>query len=99
GILCAQGWGASSWPVEFGGPGWSRVQQFLFELECAVGGAPGQLPFGLKMIGPVLMRFGSPEQQRRFLSPIVRGEHWWCQGYSEPGAGSDLASLKTHAAR
>lgn len=98
-ILHAQGWGGTSWPSEFGGPGWSLVQQFLFERECAVGGAPPQLSFGVKMLGPVLMRFGSPAQQQYFLPRILNGEHWWCQGYSEPGAGSDLASLKTQAVR
>jgi alkylation response protein AidB-like acyl-CoA dehydrogenase len=96
-ILHARGWGAVSWPVEFGGLGLSQVQQYLFELECATAGAPAQLPFGVKMIGPVLMRFGNPAQQQYFLPRIVSGEHWWCQGYSEPGAGSDLASLKTQA--
>jgi alkylation response protein AidB-like acyl-CoA dehydrogenase len=98
-ILHAQGWGAPSWPREFGGTGWSLVQQYLFELEAALAGAPAQLPFGLKMLGPVLMRFGSPAQQLYFLPRILSGEHWWCQGYSEPGAGSDLASLRTQAVR
>ena len=96
-ILHARGWGATSWPVEFGGTGWTRVEQYLFELECAVAGAPAQLPFGVKMVAPVLMRFGSPAQQQYFLPRIRSGEDWWCQGYSEPGAGSDLASLKTQA--
>jgi alkylation response protein AidB-like acyl-CoA dehydrogenase len=96
-ILHAHGWGATSWPTEFGGTGWTLVQQYLFELECAVAGAPAQLAFGLKMIGPVLMHFGSRAQQQYFLPLIVSGEHWWCQGFSEPGAGSDLASLKTQA--
>lgn len=99
GILHSQGWGAPSWPREFGGPGWSLVQQYLFELECALAGAPMQLPFGLKMLGPVLMRFGTAEQCQRFLPGILSGSDWWCQGYSEPGAGSDLASLKTQAVR
>ena len=98
-VLHARGWGGVSWPAEFGGPGWSLVQQYLFELECAVRGAPPQLSFGVKMLGPVLMRFGTPEQQRYFLPRILSGEHWWCQGFSEPGAGSDLASLKTQAVR
>ncbi len=98
-ILHAQGWGGSSWPAQFGGPGWSLVQQYLFEQECALAGAPAQLSFGVKMLGPVLMRFGSSTQQQYFLPRILSGEHWWCQGYSEPGAGSDLASLKTQAAR
>jgi alkylation response protein AidB-like acyl-CoA dehydrogenase len=98
-ILHAQGWGGSSWPAQFGGPGWNLVQQYLFEQECALAGAPAQLSFGVKMLGPVLMRFGSSTQQQYFLPRILSGEHWWCQGYSEPGAGSDLASLKTQAVR
>ncbi len=98
-ILHAQGWGAASWPKEFGGTGWSPIERYLFDLECALAGAPPQLPFGLKMVAPVLMRFGNPRQQQYFLPRILSGEHWWCQGYSEPGAGSDLASLKTRAVR
>ena len=98
-ILHARGWGGASWPAQSGGPGWSLVQQYLFELECALAGAPAQLSFGVKMLGPVLMHFGTPEQQQYFLPRILSGEHWWCQGYSEPGAGSDLASLKTRAVR
>jgi alkylation response protein AidB-like acyl-CoA dehydrogenase len=98
-ILHRRGWGAPTWPVEFGGTGWGPVQRYIFEEECAGAGAPAQLPFGLKMVGPVIMTFGSPELQRRFLPRIVSGEDWWCQGYSEPGAGSDLASLKTRAER
>ncbi len=98
-ILHAKGWGAPSWPREFGGTGWDPVQQFIFEEESAAAGAPIQLPFGLKMVGPVLQRFGSPEQQARFLPPIVSATEWWCQGYSEPGSGSDLASLKCKAER
>ena len=99
GILHAHGWGAVHWPREFGGMGATPIQQYLFELECALAGAPIQLAFGLRMLGPVLMRYGSPAQQQYFLPKIASGEHWWCQGYSEPGAGSDLASLKTQAAR
>jgi alkylation response protein AidB-like acyl-CoA dehydrogenase len=98
-ILHARGWGAPSWPREFGGTGWDPVQQFIFEEEAAAAGAPIQLPFGLKMVGPVIQRFGSPEQQARFLPPIVAATEWWCQGYSEPGSGSDLASLKCKAER
>ena len=98
-ILHARGWGASSWPREHGGPGWSAVQRHLFDEECYALGAPGQISFGLKMVAPVIMRFGTPEQQRRFLPRIADGSHWWCQGYSEPGAGSDLASLRTRAVR
>ena len=96
-ILHAQGWGASSWPVQHGGTGWNAVQQHIFDEECADAGAPMQLPFGLKMVAPVIMAFGNPAQQQRFLPRIVDGTDWWCQGYSEPGSGSDLASLKTRA--
>lgn len=98
-ILHARGWGAPGWPVEFGGTGWTTLQRHLFEVECAVAGAPRQMPFGLAMIGPVLMKFGNEAQHKRFLPRIVASEDWWCQGYSEPGAGSDLASLKTRAVR
>jgi alkylation response protein AidB-like acyl-CoA dehydrogenase len=97
--LYERGWGAPSWPREFGGPGWTQVQQYLFEQECAAGGAPRAIPFGPKMVAPVLMAFGSAEQRERFLPKILSGQHWWCQGYSEPGAGSDLASLATRAER
>jgi alkylation response protein AidB-like acyl-CoA dehydrogenase len=97
--LHAHGWGGPSWPREFGGTGWTPVQQHIFEEECAAAGAPPLLPFGLRMVGPVLMTFGSSAQQRRFLPRILSGEDWWCQGYSEPGSGSDLASLKTRAER
>jgi len=96
-ILNAQGWGATGWPVAFGGTGWNAVQQHIFDEECADAGAPLQLPFGLKMVAPVIMAFGNPAQQQRFLPRIVDGSDWWCQGYSEPGSGSDLASLKTRA--
>lgn len=98
-ILYRQGWGAPAWPVEFGGPGWSKPQQYIFDIECALADAPEQLAFGLKMVAPVLMRYGNAEQQRRFLPRIVAAEDWWCQGYSEPGSGSDLASLRTRAER
>ena len=98
-ILYQQGWGAPTWPKKFGGTGWTAVQQHIFEEESALAGAPGLLPFGLRMVGPVIMAFGTAEQQQRFLPRIVSGEDWWCQGYSEPGSGSDLASLKTRAER
>jgi alkylation response protein AidB-like acyl-CoA dehydrogenase len=99
GILHEQGWGAPAWPTAFGGTGWTTTQQYIFETECALADAPFQLPFGIKMVAPVLMRYGSPEQQQRFLPRILSGQDWWCQGYSEPGSGSDLASLKTRAER
>ncbi|HTV95686.1 MAG TPA: acyl-CoA dehydrogenase family protein [Steroidobacteraceae bacterium] len=98
-ILHARGWGAGLWPKAFGGAGWSVVQQHIFEEEGALAGAPPQLPFSLRMVAPVLMTFGNAAQQAYFLPRIVCGEHWWCQGYSEPGSGSDLASLRTTAMR
>ena len=97
--LYERGWGAMDWPLQFGGSGWNAVQQYIYEEEAAQAGAPGLIPFGLKMVAPVLMAFGSAAQQATFLPKILRGETWWCQGYSEPGAGSDLASLRTRAAR
>ncbi|HUN92409.1 MAG TPA: acyl-CoA dehydrogenase family protein [Burkholderiaceae bacterium] len=97
--LHARGWGAPSWPVSWGGPGWDEIRQHIFDEETAFAGAPRQLPFGLRMVGPVLMKFGTPAQQRRFLPRIPTAEDWWCQGYSEPGAGSDLAALSTRAER
>ena len=98
-ILFERGWGAPGWPVEWGGCRWNAVQRNIFDEECFSAGAPRQMPFGLSMIAPVLMKYGTPEQQARFLPRIVSMEDWWCQGYSEPGAGSDLASLKTRAER
>jgi alkylation response protein AidB-like acyl-CoA dehydrogenase len=98
-LLAARGWGAPNWPTEFGGTGWDPVRQYIFEEECAAWGAPALLPFGLKMVGPVIMAFGNAAQQKRFLPRIAAAEEWWCQGYSEPGSGSDLASLKTSAVR
>lgn len=98
-ILHERGWGAPAWPVEFGGTGWDAMRRYLFDEECAAAGAPIQIAFGLKMLAPVLMQFGSTAQQQRFLPRIVSGIDWWCQGYSEPDAGSDLASLKTRAER
>ena len=98
-ILHAKGWGAPGWPLEFGGTGWSKTRQYLFETECALADAPAQLAFGIKMVAPVIMRYGSAEQQQRFLPRILAAEDWWCQGYSETGSGSDLASLKMKAER
>ncbi|MCV6626542.1 MAG: acyl-CoA dehydrogenase family protein [Cellvibrionaceae bacterium] len=97
--LYAQGWIAPNWPVECGGTGWSATQKYIFETERAAVGAPDVSPFGLKMVGPVIYTFGNEEQKKRFLPGILNSEDWWCQGYSEPGAGSDLASLKTKAER
>jgi len=98
-ILHARGWGAANWPVAYGGTGWNAVERHIFDDACADAGAPLQLPFGLKMVAPVIMKFGTDAQKARFLPRILAGEDWWCQGYSEPGAGSDLASLKTRAVR
>jgi len=97
--LFAKGWGAQAWPVEFGGTGWSGVQQHIFDEEAALAGAPRMVPFGLKMVAPVIMKFGNEAQQKRFLPRILSMDDWWCQGYSETGSGSDLASLKTRAVR
>lgn len=98
-IVAAKGWVAPYWPVEYGGTGWTPVQQYIFDEEAMTAGAPRLRPFGLKMIGPVLIRYGSEEQKSHFLPRILSGEDYWCQGFSEPGAGSDLASLKTRATR
>jgi alkylation response protein AidB-like acyl-CoA dehydrogenase len=93
GLLCG------AWPVDRGGQGWSALQSYLFDEECALAGAPWLLPFGVNYVGPVILEFGSPEQKERFLPGIVSADTFWCQGYSEPDAGSDLASLKTKAIR
>jgi alkylation response protein AidB-like acyl-CoA dehydrogenase len=98
-ILHAKGWLAYQWPVEVGGTGWTPVQRYIFEKECALADAPALSVLGLKLVGPVIARFGTPAQKARFLERILTGEDLWCQGYSEPGSGSDLASLKTRAVR
>ena len=98
-ILGKEGWHGYAWPQQFGGPGWTAVQRHLFEEECALAGAPRIVPFGPVMVAPVIMAFGSAEQQKRHLPGIMSGDVWWSQGYSEPGAGSDLASLKCKAER
>jgi alkylation response protein AidB-like acyl-CoA dehydrogenase len=95
--LHAKGWIAPNWPVEYGGTGWNATQQFIYDAERASAGVRDVVPFGLKMVGPVLYSFGSQEQKDRFLPAILASDEWWCQGYSEPGSGSDLASLKTRA--
>jgi len=97
--LNEKGWLAPNWPKRFGGAEWNAVQRNIFEEECALAHAPRIVPFGLSMLGPVLQSFGSEEQQKYWLPRILNGEDWWCQGYSEPGAGSDLAALKTKAVR
>lgn len=97
--LFEKGWIAPGWPKEVGGTGWDDTKAFIYESERASRGIRDVVPFGLKMVGPVLYTFGTQEQKERFLPPILSSDEWWCQGYSEPGAGSDLASLKTRAVR
>jgi alkylation response protein AidB-like acyl-CoA dehydrogenase len=98
-ILSAKGWLATTWPKEFGGPGWTPVERHIFDVECARHYAPRIVPFGLAMLGPVIQNFGNDRQKKEVLPGILSAKDWWCQGYSEPGAGSDLASLKTRAVR
>ncbi len=98
-ILNKRGWLAGNWPKAFGGAGWDAVQRHIFEDEMTRASAPRIVPFGLGMLGPVLQKFGSKAQQDYYLPRILSGEDWWCQGYSEPGAGSDLASVRTTAER
>lgn len=97
--LNRRGWLVPLWPREWGGTGWSPVQRFVFETECALAGAPLVHPMGPRLLGPVLLRFGTEAQKQRFLPPILSSQAYWCQGFSEPGAGSDLAALKTRAVR
>ena len=97
--LYEKGWAAPAWPEEYGGTGWNATQRFIFNEEIARANAPRLMPFGLTMVGPVIYTFGNAEQKSRHLQGILSGDVWWCQGYSEPGAGSDLASLKTMAVR
>jgi alkylation response protein AidB-like acyl-CoA dehydrogenase len=98
-ILNARGWLANHWPEAYGGTGWSPAQSFIFDTECALAHTPRIVPFGLSMLGPVLIKFGTEEQKARWLPRILDGSDWWSQGYSEPGAGSDLAGVKTTAIR
>ncbi|HCS26204.1 MAG TPA: pimeloyl-CoA dehydrogenase large subunit [Spongiibacteraceae bacterium] len=98
-ILYKKGWVAGNWPKEYGGTDWSPAFQYIFDEERAAAGAPIILPFSMKMVAPVLMAFGDKTQQDYFLPRILSGEDWWCQGYSEPGSGSDLASVSTRAVR
>ena len=97
--LFERGWVAPGWPKAHGGCEWTPTQRFIYDSERSAIGAPEVLPFGIKMVGPVIFKYGNEEQKARFLPRILRGEDWWCQGYSEPGAGSDLAALKTRAER
>ena len=98
-LLYKQGWVAPAWPKEYGGTGWTVTQRYIFNEECAQAETPTTLPFGLSMVAPVIFTFGNDEQKKKYLPRILSGEDWWCQGYSEPGAGSDLASLRTKAVR
>jgi alkylation response protein AidB-like acyl-CoA dehydrogenase len=98
-ILHARGWLANHWPEEYGGPGWTTIEKFIFENETALAHAPRIVPFGVNMLGPVLIKYGDEAQKRHWLPRILDGSDWWCQGYSEPGAGSDLAAVKTTAVR
>jgi alkylation response protein AidB-like acyl-CoA dehydrogenase len=98
-ILGKKGWSAPAWPTEYGGTGWTATQRYIWLEENARGETIPPLPFGVSMVGPVIYTFGTPEQKKRFLPGILSGDVWWAQGYSEPGAGSDLASLKTKAVR
>lgn len=98
-ILYEKGWIAPNWPKEYGGCGWSPTQQYIFNREMGLAGAPRPLPFGLNMVGPVIYTFGTQDQKDTHLPPILSGDVFWCQGYSEPGAGSDLASLRMAAER
>tara|TARA_R110002124_G_scaffold58072_2_gene162140 strand:- start:69 stop:1259 length:1191 start_codon:yes stop_codon:yes gene_type:complete len=98
-ILYKKGWVVPHWPVEYGGTGWTITQRFIWNEENARAETQGLLPFGLSMVGPVIFNYGNEEQKKRFLPGILSADDWWCQGYSEPGAGSDLASLRTKAVR
>jgi len=98
-LLYKKGWVAPLWPKEYGGTGWNVTQRYIFNEECANAETPTTLPFGLNMVAPVIFTYGNDEQKKKFLPRILSGEDWWCQGYSEPGAGSDLASLRTKAVR
>ena len=98
-ILHKQGWVAASWPKQYGGTGWNAVQRHIWDEECAIAGTPAIMPFGIGMVGPVIMAFANEQQKAHYLPRILSCEDWWCQGYSEPGSGSDLASLKTRAER
>jgi alkylation response protein AidB-like acyl-CoA dehydrogenase len=98
-ILYKQGWAATNWPVEHGGTGWTPTQKYIFANECAKAGGPDVIPFGLKMVAPIIYTFGTQEQKQRFLPDILASNVWWCQGYSETGAGSDLAAVRTTAVK
>ena len=98
-ILVEKGWAVPAWPVEHGGIEWTANQKYIWGQECAKAHAPGLIPLGLRMLAPVIFKYGTPEQKAEYLPKILSGEHYWCQGYSEPGSGSDLSSLKTTAVK
>ena len=98
-VLAQRGWSAPTWPKEYGGTGWSEIQRYIFARECAAADAPRIFAMGLRMVGPVIMKYGTPEQKAKYLPASSSGDNFFCQGYSEPGSGSDLASLKTRAVR
>jgi alkylation response protein AidB-like acyl-CoA dehydrogenase len=98
-MLAQKGWLATNWPKEYGGTGWNQTQKYIFEMECALAGTPRMSSMGIRMCAPVIMKFGTDEQKKKFLPPIRNSEVWWCQGYSEPGSGSDLASLQMSGRR
>ena len=98
-LLNQKGWLAAAWPVPYGGTGWNVVEKFIFDNECALAHTPRIQPFGVNMVAPVIIKYGTEAQKQYWLPRILKGEDWWCQGYSEPGAGSDLASVKTTAVR
>jgi pimeloyl-CoA dehydrogenase large subunit len=98
-ILNKKGWGVSHWPKEYGGTGWTSVQHYIFNEELQMAPAPAPLAFGVSMVGPVIYTFGNETQKKQYLPRIANVDDWWCQGFSEPGSGSDLASLKTKAER
>ena len=97
--LVEKGWAVPQWPAEWGGTDWTIMQKHIFAVECAKAGTPGLIPLGLRMLAPVLLRYGTDEQKQYYLPRILSGEHYWCQGYSEPGSGSDLSSLRTRAVK
>ena len=97
--LHEKGWAAPRWPIEYGGTGWTAAEHYIYETEISTAGAPRPISFGARMVGPVIIQFGRPDQKERYLPRILTFDDWWCQGYSEPGSGSDLASLSTRAIR
>ena len=97
--LASKGWLAPGWGKEYGGTGWSLTQRYIFDEECGSASTPRTIPFGVTMVGPVIIKYGTEEQKKKYLPKILSSDEWWCQGYSEPGSGSDLASLSTKATK